>query len=100
MNQRHFGGKRGSLRHSTTRFSKNVVVAKTSYHTCQKFCYFAFGRGLNLPQQKLIIVLAFPVKKSTLKSFLGCQFYNNTRKNLEVKSRPRSVVRRRPRPRP
>ena len=47
-------------------------------------CYFAFGRGLNLPKQKLIIVLTFPVKKSTLKSFLGCQFYNNTRKNLKL----------------
>ena len=34
VNQRHFGGKRGSRRHSTTGFRKNVPVAKTSY---QKF---------------------------------------------------------------
>ena len=29
--QRHFGGKRGNRRHSTTSFSENVVVAGTSY---------------------------------------------------------------------
>ena len=28
MNQRHFGGKRGSRRHSTSSFSVNVVVAE------------------------------------------------------------------------
>ena len=36
-------GKRDSRRHSITRFSKDVVVARTSYH-------FATGKGLNLLQ--------------------------------------------------
>ena len=31
MNQRHFGAKRGSRRHSTASFSENVVVAGISY---------------------------------------------------------------------
>ena len=40
VNQRHFGGKTCSRRHSTTSFSGNVVVAETSYQILQvlSFC--------------------------------------------------------------
>ena len=41
MGQRHFGGKRGSRRHSITSFHANVVVAKTRYQMLEvlSFCY-------------------------------------------------------------
>ena len=40
VNQRHFGGKTGdSSRHSTTSFSVNVVVAKTSYQMLEVFSF-------------------------------------------------------------
>ena len=52
MNQPHFGGKRGSRRHSTTGFSKNVVVAKTSYHKCYNFIILPSGEGLRADVSK------------------------------------------------
>ena len=41
-------GKRDSRRHSTTNFSKNVVVAKTSYEMLD---YFAIDTWFNLLQK-------------------------------------------------
>ena len=41
-------GKRDSRRHSTTSFSKNVVVAKTSYEMLD---YFAIDTWFNLLQK-------------------------------------------------
>ena len=46
------------LRHSTTSFSGNVVVAETSYH-------FATGRGLNLLSSIKSTVPTFLVKKKS-----------------------------------
>ena len=42
-------GKRDSRRRSTTSFSKNVVVAETSYQMLEVLS-FAIGTGLNLLQ--------------------------------------------------
>ena len=42
-------GKRDSRRHSTTSFSKSVVVAETSFDLWE-FYHFAIGRRLNLNQ--------------------------------------------------
>ena len=40
--------KRDSRRHSTTSFTENVVVTKTSYQMLEaKFYYFPSGKGLN-----------------------------------------------------
>ena len=51
MGQRNFwgvgGGGRDSRRHSTTSFSKNVMVAETSLQMLQVLA-FAIGKGLNL----------------------------------------------------
>ena len=49
MNPRHFGGKRGSRRHSTTSFSENVVVAETSYQmfmNVRRFIILRSGEGV------------------------------------------------------
>ena len=39
-------GKRDSRRHSTARFSENVVVAKTSYRKVRSFIILRSGEGL------------------------------------------------------
>ena len=46
MNQRHFDGKSGSRRHSTTSFGENVEVAETSYQV------FTKGNSANFPSEK------------------------------------------------
>ena len=40
MNQRHFGGRRVSRRHSIARFSENVVVVETSYQILEVLSFF------------------------------------------------------------
>ena len=57
-------GKCDSHRHSTTSFSENVVVAKTS---CQTLGILSFGdREKALPTSTEIKELTFAVKKSTI----------------------------------
>ena len=46
VNQGHFGGKRGSRRHSTTGFSKNSGSGENKLSQMLQFYHFAFGRGL------------------------------------------------------
>ena len=60
MSERHFGGKRGSRRHSTTSFSANVVVAKTSYQMLEVLS-FCDGESEKPPSLK-VTVLTFLVK--------------------------------------
>ena len=58
-------GKCHNHRHSTTSFSENVVVAKTSY---QMLGILSFSdRERASPPSTEIIVLTFVVKKSTMK---------------------------------
>ena len=60
-----FAGKSDSRRHSTTSFSENVVVAKT---TCQMLGILSFSdREKALPTSKEINLPTFVVKKSTMK---------------------------------
>ena len=62
--------RRRLLRHSTTSFGANVVVAETSYQMLE-FYHFAIGRGLNLLSSIKITVPSFP----------GLLLFENTRKN-------------------
>ena len=39
VKQRDLGGKRGTLRHSTTSFGENVVVAETSYQMLEVLAF-------------------------------------------------------------
>ena len=70
-------GKRGSRRHSTTSFSKNVVVAGTSYEMLEVLAFCNWERAQ--PPSITITVLTFLVKKRTS----GCLFFDNTRKNFK-----------------
>ena len=65
MNQRHFGGKSGSRRHSTTSFSENVEVAETSYQMLEvlSFC----DRERVQPPSLKVTVLTFLVKNGKMK---------------------------------
>ena len=65
VNQRLFGEKRDSCRHSTTSFSENVVVAETSYQMLEalSFC----DRERVLPSSIKMTVLTFLVKNKTKK---------------------------------
>ena len=60
------GGKRGSRRHSTTSFSKNVEVAETSYKRLEVIAFFS--REKSKPPSITTTVLTFLVKKSTMKN--------------------------------
>ena len=80
MNQRHFGGKRGSpRRHSTTNFSENVEVEKTSYQLFEalSFC----DRESAYTSSLEVTVLTFLVNNGKMNFFPG------------VKSRTRSLSR-------
>ena len=57
VNQRHFGGKKESRRHSTTNFSENVVLTETSYKVLEvlSFC----GREMAQAPSVKITVLIF-----------------------------------------
>ena len=46
MNQRHFGGKRGSRRHSTTSLSETVEVAETRYQMVEVVSFWDRERAL------------------------------------------------------
>ena len=54
-----------SRRHSTTRFSENVVVAKSSHQMLEILSFS--DRERTLPPSTEISVLTFVVKKSTMK---------------------------------
>ena len=80
-------GKRDSRRHSTTSFSKNVVVAKTSYEMLDYQDYFAIETWFNLFQKDNSV--NFSREKKYDEAF-GMSFFKNTRKKkLQVKSRSR-----------
>ena len=65
-------GKSDSRRHSTTSFSENVLVAKTS---CQMLGILSFsGREKALPPSKEMSVLTFVVKKKYNEAFRGVYF--------------------------
>ena len=66
MNQRRFGGKSGSRRHSTTSFSENVEVAETSYQM------FTEGNSANFSSEKMVRW-----------RYLGSLYFENTRKNVK-----------------
>ena len=58
--------KRGSRRHSTTSFSKSVVLAGTSYQMLEVLAFCNLERAQ--PPSITITVLTFLVKKSTMKN--------------------------------
>ena len=64
-NQRHLAGKCGSHRHSTTSFSENVIVTKTSYQMLG-ILSFSDRERASSPSTD-ISVLTFVVKKTTVK---------------------------------
>ena len=72
-------GKRGSLRHSTTSFSENVDVTEKSYVNYQVLGNFIILR----PGEGLKNRANFSGEKNTI-SFLGCPFFENTRKNFKL----------------
>jgi len=59
-------GKCGSRRHSTTSFSENVVVAKTSLYQMLGILSFSDREGASPPSMELS-ELTFVLKKSTMK---------------------------------
>ena len=74
-------GKRDSLRHSTTSFSENVVVAGTSYQILEVWS-FCDREGAKRSPMK-ITALIFQVKIVQW-SFPGWTFSDKTRKNFKL----------------
>ena len=79
-NQRHFGGKRDSRRHSTRSFSENVVVAGTSYQVLEVLSFCGDRERVEPPLRK-ITVLTFLEKKRKIK-LSGLSFLRIREKNL------------------
>ena len=82
MRQRHFGGKRGSRRHSNTSFSESVVVAGTSYQMLEVLAFC--NRERAQPHSITITVLTFRVKKSTMKNSGVSIFLQYAKKNIKL----------------
>ena len=82
---------RGSRRHSTTSFSENVEVAETGYQMFEVLS-FCDQERVQTPSLKAT-VLTFLVKNGKMKLFPRSLYFENTRKNLEVKSGARSRYR-------
>ena len=84
-------GKRDGRRHSTTSFSENVVVAKTSYRNVRSY-HLRSGEGLTSFNKNNRA--NFSGEKSEMK-LSGVSIFLAYAKKLKIKCRPRS----RPRPR-
>ena len=83
-------GKRCSRRHSTSSFSENVEVAKTSYQMLEVLRYqFAIVRGCIKPPSRKVRVITLQVKKGKMNDFPGSLYFDYAKK-LQVKSGTRS----------
>ena len=85
MNQRHFGGKCFSRRHSPTVFGENVVVAKIRLPNVKSLIILRLREGLT-SFNKNDRANFFGVK-STMKRLggsLSLFFFQNTQKNLKL----------------
>ena len=80
-------GKSDSRRHSTTSFSENVLVAKTSLYQMLGILPFSH-REKALPPSKEMSVLTFVMKKSTMK-LSGVSIFREQARKLKIKCRPR-----------
>lgn len=85
MNQRHFGGKCVSRRHSPTVFGENVVVAKIRLPNVKSLIILRLREGLTSFNKN--DRANFFGAKSTMKRLggsLSLFFFQNTQKNLKL----------------
>ena len=85
MNQRHFGGKCVSRRHSPTVFGENVVVAKIRLPNVKSLIILRSREGLTSCNKN--DRANFFGAKSTMKRLggsLSLFFFQNTQKNLKL----------------
>ena len=69
-------GKLGSRRHSTTSFSKNVVMTETSYQMLEVLRTREGLTSFNIDNSAIF--------SNEKRSFPGCLFLENTRKNVKL----------------
>ena len=85
MNQRHFGGKCVSRRHSPTVFGENVVVAKIRLPNVKSLIILRLREGLtSFNKNDRANFFGAKSKMKRLGGSLSLFFFQNTQKNLKL----------------